>query len=51
MTKKELEAIKEVEQKLWEIKLWAGEDAKNITSRLWIELVDIIEKYKKEAKE
>ena len=49
MTKKELEVIKEVEQKLWEIKLWAGEDAKNIISKLWIELIDIIEEHKKEV--
>ena len=40
------ELVKELEELLWEMKLWQreGADAKDIIHKLWQELEDIIEK-------
>lgn len=44
--KKELRQIKEIELKLWELKIWQ-EDEK-MTKKIWQELINIVEEYKKE---
>ena len=45
------ELVKELEELLWEIKLWQqeSEDAKRITDKIWQEIIDIIERYKKKT--
>ena len=52
---KEKELMRNIELILWEIRLWmregkGAEDAKEITDKLWQELIDKIEKYKKERR-
>ena len=49
---KEKELMKEIELLLWEIRLWmregkGAEDAKEITDKLWQQLIDKIEEYLK----
>ena len=45
--KKELRQIKEIELKLWELKIWQ-EDEK-MTKKIWQELINIVEEYKKKT--
>ena len=53
---KEKELMRNIELILWEIRLWmwegkGAEDAKEITDKLWQELIDKIEEYlKKEGR-
>ena len=44
------ELARELSELLWEMKLWQreGADAKRITDKIWQEIIDIIERYKKE---
>ena len=49
MDKKELEKLREIEELIWEVKIWLHEaDAKEIRDKIWQELVDKIEEYRKE---
>ena len=46
------ELIKELEELLWELKLWSreGEDARDIVIKILEEISDVIEKYKRERR-
>ena len=50
MNEKEYETLREVRELIWELRVWAreGADAKEIRDKIWQELIDKIEEYKKE---
>ena len=50
MNEKEYETLKQVRELVWELRLWAreGKNAKGIRNKIWQEIIDVIERYKKE---
>ena len=52
MNEKEYELLRQVREMVWELRVWArrGEDAKEIRDKIWQELVDKIEEYRKEGR-
>jgi len=51
MNEKEYELLREVREMVWELRVWAreGADGKRIRDKIWKELVDKIEEYRKDG--
>ena len=50
MNEKEYELLREVRELIWGLRVWAreGADGKRIRDKIWQEIIDVIERYKKE---